>query len=109
MEAFNGLAHLGTDYDINNLVSISLGPHSNRHIPVTILNNALVECDKEFYVQISGPDVGNGIRRMTVVIWDDDRSDDWSIQRLYCPQDKLLNKNVVKWMRYKKCGPKYTK
>ena len=54
MEAFNGLAHLGTDFDINNLVSISLGPHSNQHIPVTILNNALVECDKEFYVEISG-------------------------------------------------------
>ncbi|XP_072041836.1 uncharacterized protein [Amphiura filiformis] len=74
VEATDDSANSVIDYDINSLANVSLGPHSNGHAPVHIVDDAYGEYDEKFYVEISGPDVGNGTKRITVIILDDDRS-----------------------------------
>ena len=54
-------------------VSVTINSHQTKTIYTSIVDDVKFEQDEDFYVEITGADVGDGINVVNILISDDDR------------------------------------
>ena len=63
----------GEDFTPVYNVSITVNSHQNETVYISIIDDIRFEQDEDFYVEITGADVGDGIHVVNILITDNDR------------------------------------